>query len=67
MTAYSPHRLASFAHGLHERLKVDDVISIFSLVNSTCYNAKVINVDKRKIFHDFKEKDLILLECEQEV
>ena len=63
VTAYSKRRLASFAHLIHKDLYKDGVpskqITIYSLLDNTPYEAKVVKVDQ--------VKDLILLEADQDV
>jgi hypothetical protein len=55
VTAYSKRRLASFAHLIHKDVKV----TIYSLLDNTPYEAKVVKVDE--------VKDLIILETDQDV
>jgi hypothetical protein len=61
VTAYSKRRLATFAHVIHEDLYKDRnvPVTIFSLLDDTPYQTKVIRVDE--------VKDLIILEADQDV
>jgi hypothetical protein len=63
ITAYSKRRLATFAHLIHKDLFKNGVLSqkvtIYSLLDDTPYEAKVIKVDQ--------VKDLIILETELDV
>eukprot|EP00128_Syssomonas_multiformis_P017226 Colp12_sorted_trinity150504_noHs@72 len=60
VTAYDKHHLATFAHGVHNALKVGDTVWMYPIVNhDKRYNVKVVKVDK--------EHDFILLESDNEV
>ena len=59
ITAYSKRRLATFAHAIHKNLNKDVKVTIYSLLDNTPYEARVIKVDL--------VKDLILLEADQDV
>lgn len=63
VTAYSKRRLATFARLIHKDLYKDGVpsqkVAIYSLLDNTPYEARVIKVDQ--------VKDLILLETDQDV
>ena len=63
VTAYSKRRLATFAHLIHKDLFKDGVpsvkVTIYSLLDNSPYQAKVIKVDE--------VKDLIILETDQDV
>ena len=63
VTAYSKRRLATFAHLIHKDLFKDGVpsvkVTIYSLLDNTPYEAKVVKVDE--------VKDLIILETDHDV
>jgi hypothetical protein len=59
VTAYSKRRLATFAHLIHKDLNKDVKVTIYSLLDNTPYEAKVVNVDE--------VKDLIILETDKDV
>ena len=59
VTAYSKRRLATFAHLIHKDLYTDVKVTIYSLLDNTPYEAKVVKVDE--------VKDLIILETDQDV
>eukprot|EP00128_Syssomonas_multiformis_P015251 Colp12_sorted_trinity150504_noHs@29849 len=58
-TAFSKHKLATYAHGNHAFLKVGDSLTVFCVVGERRHVAKVSRVDRKC--------DFILLECEEEV
>ena len=59
VTAYAKRRLATFAHLIHKDLNKDVKVTIYSLLDNTPYEAKVVKVDE--------VKDLIILETDQDV
>jgi hypothetical protein len=59
VTAYSKRRLATFTHLIHKDLNKDVKVTIYSLLDNTPYEAKVVKVDE--------VKDLIILETDQDV
>jgi hypothetical protein len=59
VTAYSKRRLATYAHLSHKDLNKDVKVTIYSLLDNTPYEAKVVKVDE--------VKDLIILETDQDV
>ena len=59
VTAYSKRRLATFAHLIHKDLNKDVKVTIYSLLDNTPYEEKVVNVDE--------VKDLVILETDQDV
>ena len=59
VTAYSKKRLVTFAHGMHQNTKLGDIVFVFSIVDNSQFETKVIKRDH--------VRDFILLECDSEV
>ncbi len=50
VTAFEKRRLATFAHGLHKDLKVNDTVTVHSIVRGSAHKVKVFRVDQ---VHDY--------------
>jgi hypothetical protein len=59
VTAIKKNRFASFAHEIHSQLKENTTINIYSVLDDSRYEVKVIKVDAKK--------DFILMESDSDI